>query len=553
MRKGLIVLAGLALGFFVMSGIASAITPNAVKNGSFEVPVVSSGNFELFDNGQTFNQWKVIGAPGNVAIVSDTFTQNGFSFPAKSGNQWLDLTGLSNTATGVVQRVPTVSGTAYTLTFWVGNVYDPTGIFGTASTVDVLVDGTRVVRASNSRRSTTQVWQQFETRFTAKANMTDIAFMNGDPSSDTSNGLDAISINAVPVAQTSDVASYVPTPAQISWSLHSVADSWFWVALLIVLLGAASTLFNSTLDANFAEIQGWFAPIRRRISRRAVARKRTEPVSWEGWRGLSLYVLLAGLVYTLRSPSLVTFADFAIGIGAGSLLGTEVTRRRMAKRLGKVGHPIALPSTLLIAGAFMLISAIASARPGYVFGIIIGVTFVPSLEESESGAYSALEAVLVLGIGLVAWLLRWPISYGLRTHPDTIHRFVADLLAVIVVSCVCAVAFGMAPLRFLPGEKVRAWHKAGWVVLWALGLFALLQILESGYGYTSATEERTPTLVFGIVLLVLSTAFWAYFRIEREPKQSSPDAQESESVANGTKGAPEPGGEDGQAAALPET
>ena len=201
----------------------------------------------------------------------------------------------------------------------------------------------------------------------------------------------------------------------------------------------------------------------------------------------------------------------------------------------------------------MLISAIASARPGYVFGIIIGVTFVPALEDAETGAYSALEAVLVLGIGIVAWFLRWPLSYGLRTHPDTIHRFVADLLAVIVVSCVCAVAFGMAPLRFLPGEKVRAWHQVAWAVLWAFGLFALLQILESGYGYASATVERTPTLVFGIVLLACSIAFWAYFRRKGELKQSGPHALESESVVNGAKEAPGPGGEDGQAEVMPET
>jgi hypothetical protein len=76
MRICLIVLAGVALGLFVMSGTASAITPNAVKNGSFEVPVVTSSSFELFDTGQTFNHWKVIGASGNVGIVSDTFTQN---------------------------------------------------------------------------------------------------------------------------------------------------------------------------------------------------------------------------------------------------------------------------------------------------------------------------------------------------------------------------------------------------------------------------------------------------------------------------------------------
>ena len=71
-----------------------------------------------------------------------------------------------------------------------------------------------------------------------------------------------------------DVAAYVPTPAQISWSLRSVAQSWFWVAVLIVLLGAASTLFNSTLDANYTEIVGWFAPLRRRFSRKADAESR---------------------------------------------------------------------------------------------------------------------------------------------------------------------------------------------------------------------------------------------------------------------------------------
>jgi len=41
------------------------------------------------------------------------------------------------------------------------------------------------------------------------------------------------------------------------------------VALLIVLLGAASTLFNATLDANYAEIVGWLNRQRRRFIRQA--------------------------------------------------------------------------------------------------------------------------------------------------------------------------------------------------------------------------------------------------------------------------------------------
>jgi hypothetical protein len=208
----------------------------------------------------------------------------------------------------------------------------------------------------------------------------------------------------------------------------------------------------------------------------------------------------------------------------------EVTRRSIAKRKNKTGEPVALPSTLIVAAAFLAISALASARPGYVFGIVIGMIFVPELEEAESGAYSAFGAVLALGIGVLAWFARWPLAYGLDAHPSAFHRFVADVLAVIFVSSVCTLAFGMVPLRFLPGEKVRAWNKTAWIVLWAVGLFGLVHILESGYGYASASTERTPTLVLGLALLVVAVAFWGYFRARgttgthKEPVLPEPDA-----------------------------
>jgi hypothetical protein len=137
------------------------------------------------------------------------------------------------------------------------------------------------------------------------------------------------------------------------------------VAVLIVLLGAASTLFNATLDANIVEIQGWFEPLCRRLRRKRgpVNEGPREPTKWRGWRGITLYLLIGGLVYTLRTPSIATFADFAVGIAAGSIAGMEATRRSIAKRRKKIGEPVALPSTLIVAAAFLAISALASARP----------------------------------------------------------------------------------------------------------------------------------------------------------------------------------------------
>jgi hypothetical protein len=189
--------AGFLVALVVGVAPASAAT-NLIKNGGFEKPVVPSGSYQLFGTGSSFVHWDVVGASGNVAIVSGTFTQNGFSFPAKAGAQFLDLTGTSNSATGVAQTVATTPGAQYTLSFAVGNVVDPGGIFGTTSTVDVLIDGTQVMAATNSRGtgSTTMVWKRFTTTLTASSSSTTIALINGDPPNDTANALDVVKLVA---------------------------------------------------------------------------------------------------------------------------------------------------------------------------------------------------------------------------------------------------------------------------------------------------------------------------------------------------------------------
>jgi hypothetical protein len=191
-RRGILVAAVVA---GLLAPTAAWATTNLIHNGGFEKPVVPAGSFQAFSTGQTFKHWTVMGASGNVAIVSGTFTQNGFSFPAKSGKQWLDLTGTSNTPTGVSQAVATTPNATYTLRFSVGNVYDPTGIFGTTSTVNVFVNGTHKLTATNALHATpTQAWQSFTLHFTTTSATTTIAFVNGDPPNDTNNGLDAISL-----------------------------------------------------------------------------------------------------------------------------------------------------------------------------------------------------------------------------------------------------------------------------------------------------------------------------------------------------------------------
>ena len=182
---------------------ASALTAqgaNLIKNGSFEQPIVAAGGLTCLNT--AFADWTVVGAPGNVCILSTTYTAGGFTVPAEAGEQSIDLTGYgSNMATGVSQTVATTPGAAYQLTFWVGNVVNTGGPDGVTSTVNVLVNGVQVYTATNSlgAGSTSAVWQKFTATITSLTTQTSIAFINGDPAGDNYNGLDAITL--VPQAE----------------------------------------------------------------------------------------------------------------------------------------------------------------------------------------------------------------------------------------------------------------------------------------------------------------------------------------------------------------
>jgi len=190
------------VGIILGSVSAAFAQTNLIKNGSFERPIAPYQGYRTFSTGQTFSYWQVIGDPGSVNVMNGTFTSPPFySFPPMAGSQWLDLTGDRNTATGIAQTVETTPGTAYTLTFFVGNMYDPKSPYGLSSTVNVLVDGQQVFQATNSKGKvrTALTWQEFTTTIVATLSQTTIAFINGDPSSDSANGLDAIRL--VPQSQ----------------------------------------------------------------------------------------------------------------------------------------------------------------------------------------------------------------------------------------------------------------------------------------------------------------------------------------------------------------
>ncbi len=205
----------------------TAPAANLIVNGSFEEPVVAKGSYVTFPTGQSFPGWQVIGAPGSVSPISGEYAQSGLRWNAQSGAQWLDLTGPSaSSGTGVQQSVRTQPGTVYTLEFHVGNVV--AGGFGTSSSVEVLVDGKSLGTVRNeSNIKGQQSWQRFQMPVTAATANTTIAFINRDPRSDNSNGLDNVSLTAAAVRSIAGQYGYlgqgVATITQTGDNIHMYA------------------------------------------------------------------------------------------------------------------------------------------------------------------------------------------------------------------------------------------------------------------------------------------------------------------------------------------
>ena len=191
---------------------------NLITDGSFETPIVSPTGFTDFPVGSSaIPGWMVFGPGGTVvSVVGGSFSQLGVTFPAQNGVQWLDLTGNgSNAAEGVQQSVTTIAGRQYQLSFYLGNTTGG-GIFGSTSTVEVLVNGIVAFTDTNSAvNATSLTWQQYSHTFIAAGSSTTIGFRNADPATDNSNALDNVVL--IDLGGVATPTSEIPTLSE--WAL----------------------------------------------------------------------------------------------------------------------------------------------------------------------------------------------------------------------------------------------------------------------------------------------------------------------------------------------
>ena len=262
------------------------------------------------------------------------------------------------------------------------------------------------------------------------------------------------------------------------------------------------------------------------------------PNFWATVPGVALFMVISSLLYCLLDPtfgfnvhSVATFLGVLGGLGLLLLAFGLAFNREMRKRTVGV-LPRALPGTIVVGIACVLISRLAGFQPGYLYGLVVGFLLSRELAKEEEGRGMAVATAWVLVATGLAWLMLIAIrafepSFG---DPPLPMAAAETACVTLTVAGIEMALFAMLPLRFLPGDAVLHWNKLVWAALVAFGVFGFFLVLinpQNGYlGDSSRSSLITMVLLLGF-FAVASVIFWGYFRFRPQQIGAEPPSEEA--------------------------
>lgn len=208
----------------------------------------------------------------------------------------------------------------------------------------------------------------------------------------------------------------------------------------------------------------------------------------------------------------------------------------------------AIPSALMVAVLCVLVSRMAHFEPGYLYGVLGGAVFAIGLDRRSEGRAETAVFLGSMALALVAWLAFGPVARSADGADASFGILTADaFLGSLFIGGIEGLLFGMIPLRFLPGYRVKGWSWIVWGVLTAIVLYVFVHVLllpESGYlGRSTAASVNLTLILFGVFAL-LSVLFWLWFRMRpdapAEGESEEPEDQPAVALGDEPAAAREP-------------
>ena len=349
----------------------------------------------------------------------------------------------------------------------------------------------------------------------------------------------------------------IPSPSE-ALTVKNVALTGALSAVLLLLVVFPTTLFNSALEANLDHYRAFAARIRDRLRHRfrrpgpptaatgaAVPNSTVTTSRWRRPGGVAAYIVAAGLLFSLMQPSwgpnsatLISIIGFVGGVAIASVLSVAATVVYLlfSHRNGR-GYAMVEPSTLALAGFFVLASRIVGFVPGYMYGVLVNWKSAHEPDDFDRGRIIAFNSSITLITAVVAWLLIPVCRDVAGSDPNVLEATPLSLIGGVFVSSVETLTIGLIPVHFLPGHTLRAHSLKAWQVLWlGGGLMFVLILLRPGL-VSGASRNIIGTCALVAISSLFAIGFWAYER--RRGQSASPTA--GTTGTTGTTTVPGPG------------
>jgi hypothetical protein len=319
----------------------------------------------------------------------------------------------------------------------------------------------------------------------------------------------------------STFADRLLSPTDIDLSAENLAEGGLLALLLAALLYLPVTIFNKATEKNHETIKRWFA------------RPRALLLFLFGWIPfrkhpavtLALGVLASAVLFSFIEPGFPE-EEGAVPYLIGMVLGFGVvsfvffsTWRLVLRRLEPegTGEWKLYPPFILLAAFLVVMARLAHFLPGVVLGTVAEYEPAKRLSVRTAGIRVATTYGVLMIVGIAAWFAWIPVEHAAAKEGASDLTLILDsMLAIMFVSGLESVAFGLIPMKFLDGNDLFTWRKGLWAAMWgAAVLWFAIVILHpalSTYHHLSGAGAVWFVLLFSS-LMVISLTTWAYFKI----------------------------------------
>lgn len=312
------------------------------------------------------------------------------------------------------------------------------------------------------------------------------------------------------------VISAIPRSSEIAWQ-----NPWLIIgllllaALLFLLIGFPSELFNKTFEENEPAIRRWLR----------LPPKRDHRLHQVRWPIVAAFIAGCGVLMALAEPSpifsretLITLLALLVAVPV-TALGYQFVMERHARRSSRTslaGKLKPLYPAIIVAVVCALLSRVLHFVPGYVYGLVIvyaavrGRTISPKQE--GIGVLKATATLFVMAmLSWIAWQIWFADATG--TSASFVMRWLDTVLGYIALLGLEAPLLGLLPLRFMDGQRLWRWSKPLWLTAyWACVTAFVIVLMDLGNTSSDWSDVITMLLLF-VGFGLASFAFWAVFAI----------------------------------------